>query len=261
MKSAIRITLIYIAVASLWILLSDRAVSLVTDDVDSLTFYSSVKGLFYVTVTGLMLFLMIRKEISVRNEVIRELNRTLEVKGELIHELHHRIGNNIQVILGVLGLETREGDFSAEAKDRIVHRLLAMRSVYDIVYDYEDMREISLRKVLVAYTRTASRNVRVREDYPETPLPIETMVTLLLVLDIVLESIRESGYAGTAEMSSPEDGVLALRLGGYSGDSGSFLGRNEAFIRAYLKSIRGEIDLLPGDPAEIRIRYDGTLLS
>ncbi|NLJ46401.1 MAG: hypothetical protein GX430_07555, partial [Treponema sp.] len=150
MKSAIRITLIYIAVASLWILLSDRAVSLVTDDVGSLTFYSSVKGLFYVTVTGLMLFLMIRKEISVRNDVIRELNRTLEVKGELIHELHHRIGNNIQVILGVLGLETREGDFSAEAKDRIVHRLLAMRSVYDIVYDYEDMREISLRKVLAA---------------------------------------------------------------------------------------------------------------
>lgn len=255
MKSAFRITLTYPAVASSWILLSDRAIALFTDDVASLTAYSSAKGLFYVTVTSLMLFLMIRKEIAVRNDVITRLNRTLEVKGELIHELHHRIGNHIQVILGVLGLETREGDFSAAAKDRIVHRLLAMRSVYDIVYDYEDMREISLRKVLAAYAGTASRNVRVRDDFPETPLPIETMVTLLLVLDIILEAVRESGYGGTAELESSEDRALSLRLEGYSGDHEGFLGRNETFVRAYLKSIQGEVDLLPGDPAEIRIRY------
>lgn len=256
MKSAFRITFVYLAVASLWILLSDRAIALFTDDVAALTAYSSAKGLFYVTVTSLMLFIMIRKEIAVRNDAIARLNRTLEVKGELIHELHHRIGNNIQVILGVLGLETREGDFSAETKDRIVHRLLAMRSVYDIVYDYEDMREISLRKVLAAYARTASRNVRVRDDFPETPLPIETMVTLLLVLDIVLEALRESGYGGTAEMSSPEDRALSLRMDGYSGDAGNFLGRNETFVRAYLRSIKGEVSLLPGEPAEIRIRYE-----
>lgn len=255
MKSAIRITLVYLAVASLWILLSDRAVALFTEDVASLTLYSSIKGLFYVSVTGLMLFLMIRKEIAARNRVISDLNKTLEVKGELIRELHHRIGNNIQVILGVLGLETREGDFSAAAKDRIVHRLLAMRSVYDVVYDYEDMRDISLRNVLSAYEGTASRNVRVDESFPEAALPIETMVTLLLVLDMVLEAVRESGYGGTAEIFQREDRVLSIRLGGYAGPPDGFLGRDAVFVRAYLKSIRGEAYLVPGDPAEIRIRY------
>lgn len=255
MKSAFRITLVYIAVASLWILLSDRAISLVTDDVDAFTVYSSLKGLFYVSVTGFMLFLMIRKEIAARNRVISDLNKALEVKGELIHELHHRIGNNIQVILGVLGLETREGDFSEAVKDRIVHRLLSMRSVYDIVYDYEDMREISLRKVLAVYERTASRKVRLRGSFPETSLPIETMVTLLLVLDIVLESVRESGYDGTAEIDQAEGRVLSVRLDGYPGGPDGFLGRNEVFVRAYLKSIQGEVSLSPGDPAEIQIRY------
>lgn len=255
MKSAFRITLVYIAVASLWILLSDRAISLVTDDVAALTAYSSLKGLFYMSVTGLMLFLMIRKEIAARNRVISDLNKALEVKGELIHELHHRIGNNIQVILGVLGLETREGEFSEAVKDRIVHRLLSMRSVYDVVYDYEDMREISLRKVLAAYERTASRKVRLRGSFPETPLPIETMVTLLLVLDIVLEAVRESGYDGTAEIDQAESRVLSVRLDGYPGGPDGFLGRNEVFVRAYLKSIQGEVSLSPGDPAEIQIRY------
>ncbi len=255
MKSAFRITLVYLAVASLWILLSDRAVALFTADVSALTKYSSIKGLFYVSVTSLMLFFMIRKEIGVRNGVIAELNKTLEVKGELIHELHHRIGNNIQVILGILGLETREGDFSAATKERIVHRLLAMRPVYDVVYDYEDIRDISLRNVLSAYEGTASRNVRVDGDFPDAFLPVETLVTLLLVLDIVLEAVRESGYDGTAGISRREDRVLSIRMDGFVGDPDGFLGRDAAFVRAYLKSIQGEVTLVPGDPAEIRIRY------
>ncbi len=255
MKSAIKIALIYAAFASLWIILSDRAIALFAENVELLTFLSSVKGLFYVSLTSFLLFLLIRREVFRRNAVISDLNRLLEVKEELIRELHHRVWNNIQVIIGVLGLETGDKDFSAGAKDRIVNRLLSMRSVFDVVYNYGDMKELSLGNVLAEYERAESRNIRIEQPGASIFLPVETLVTLLLVLDVILESVQDSGYCDTVALSAPEPGVLDLRLGGCTDDLSTLLGANESFVRVYLASLKGGVELIPGDPAMVRITY------
>jgi len=255
MKSAFRITLIYAVFASLWIVLSDRAITLFTDSVDILTTYASIKGLFFVTITSIMLFVLIRNEIARRNGIIADLNKLLVVKEDLIRELHHRVWNNIQVIIGVLGLETRDADFSAQAKARIVNRLLSMRSVYNVVYNYENMKEISLGNVLAEYERVESRKIRIIDPVASTPLPIETLVTLLLILDVVLESIQDSGYCQTVEVDAAGEGLLELRMGGCADDLSSLLGANESFVRTYLKSLKGSVKMVPGDPAVLRITY------
>jgi hypothetical protein len=254
-KSAFRITLVYLVFASLWIILSDRAIALFTDNVELLTLYSSIKGLFYVTITSAMLFVMIRNEISRRNAVIKDQKNLLEVKEDLIRELHHRVWNNIQVIIGVLGLETGDRDFSAKTKERIVKRLLSMRSVYDVVYNYGDMKKLSLGSVLAEYQRAESRNVRIEEPVPPVRLPVETLVSLLLVLDVILESVQESGYCDVVAVSVPEPGVLDLGLVGCADDLPILLGANESFVRTYLRSMDGDVTIVPGDPAVVRVTF------
>ena len=58
---AVRIALIYAGFASLWILLSDRAVSLMFSDPTHLVMASVAKGWFFVAVTTLLLYWLIRR--------------------------------------------------------------------------------------------------------------------------------------------------------------------------------------------------------
>jgi hypothetical protein len=255
LKSAPRITLIYVLFASCWIVLSDRIISRFTDNIGILTTYASIKGLFFVTVTSVLLFVLIRRDSAARSAVIVRQERLLRVKEDLIRELHHRVWNNIQVVIGVLGLETGDVDFSARTKERIVKRLLSMRSVYDVVYNYEDMGNLSLGNVLSAYESARSRNIRVAPTPTTELLPVETLVSVLLVLDVMLESIQEAGYGEKVEVSAAGAGALELRLAVRVADLPALLGANESFVRAYLISLSGDVKMVPGNPSVIRITY------
>lgn len=57
----VRIVLIYTAVATAWILLSDRAVSLLATELEPLTWLHTLKGWFFVVVTASLLFLLVRR--------------------------------------------------------------------------------------------------------------------------------------------------------------------------------------------------------
>jgi len=61
-RAAIRIALIYLAISMTWILFSDRWLEMAVDDVRSVTQYQSLKGLFFVAGTTLLLFLLQRRE-------------------------------------------------------------------------------------------------------------------------------------------------------------------------------------------------------
>jgi PAS domain S-box-containing protein len=52
----VRVALVYMVIAGLWILLSDQALRLITSDVEVLVTWSTYKGWFFVLVTGILLF-------------------------------------------------------------------------------------------------------------------------------------------------------------------------------------------------------------
>ena len=117
MKSAFKITGIYALLAALWIILSDGALAFLLRDPVLISKISSAKGLFFVLVTSLLLYFMIRREMRIKNKVIVQLDRELEIREQLIRELHHRIKNNLQVVLGLMNIETSDGVFSQDAKN------------------------------------------------------------------------------------------------------------------------------------------------
>ena len=63
-RAALRVAWVYAAFAGLWILLSDRALGLVIADPQTLVWASVIKGWFFVAVTTLLLFVLVRRLIS-----------------------------------------------------------------------------------------------------------------------------------------------------------------------------------------------------
>ena len=59
---SVRVTLIYIVLGGAWILFSDRLVTLLASDRHRLTFFQTYKGWAFVLVTGVILYLLLRRE-------------------------------------------------------------------------------------------------------------------------------------------------------------------------------------------------------
>lgn len=151
MKEAIRITLIYIIVAALWIFFSDSALAMLNLDIQTVVRISQYKGFFYVLVTGILLFSLIKKEMTEKNEVIVEQKTTLQQKEEVMRELHHRIKNNLQNIISIIHLETGEHGLTEVTTERILNKLYALSAIHDLVYTFAGFSHISLRQVLLNF--------------------------------------------------------------------------------------------------------------
>ena len=86
MKPSVKITLIYLIIGVLWILISDKILLLFfSDDQIELSHFQTVKGLFYVFSTALLLYVLVRKHyksISQRMEELKQINLELDKKAK-----------------------------------------------------------------------------------------------------------------------------------------------------------------------------------
>ena len=68
--TSLKIILVYVIIGSLWILLSDKALSMFVSDVDVIESLQNYKGWFYVVVTGLIFYYIIKKSLNLYKEAI-----------------------------------------------------------------------------------------------------------------------------------------------------------------------------------------------
>ncbi len=77
-SSSSRITLIYLIVGGLWITLSDRVVAWVVTDPASITWLQTVKGWGYILMTGLLLFVLVRRDVARLEQAQQSLEQSYE---------------------------------------------------------------------------------------------------------------------------------------------------------------------------------------
>ncbi len=87
-KAQYRIVLTYIALGTLWIFFSDIIVEFLFQDKDTLMIAQHVKGWFFIIFTGLLLFLMIRKD----------MNKVVKMNTKLVESYEQTINGWVQVM-------------------------------------------------------------------------------------------------------------------------------------------------------------------
>jgi hypothetical protein len=238
MKSALKIALIYAAVSALWIVFSDRLISLIFVDIRTLTAMASLKGMLFILVTGSILYIQIRKEIGLRTATIEKLDRENEMREQLIRELHHRIKNNIQVILSLINIETRDDPRFDDFRERINNKLISMMSVFNIVYDLRDLSRISFYQVMREYARITIRNVQVEESPEDDCYSIETITTCMILIDSILDLyFRRESFIKAMTIVNAGKGRLEIRYTERVSEPAS--SDDMDFIAMQLKSIGG----------------------
>ncbi|MFV3127417.1 sensor histidine kinase [Niveispirillum sp. KHB5.9] len=85
-RAALRVASVFITVSALWIIFSDRAANAMFGDAADLAAFQTAKGLFYVGVTGLILFLLVRLLVGRLADRTAEALRAREAAAETMRQ-------------------------------------------------------------------------------------------------------------------------------------------------------------------------------
>lgn len=205
-----------------------------------------------------------------------ELRDSLEQKEVLVREIHHRVKNNLQLVMSLLNLHARrirdpraEVAF-AEARSRIN----ALATLHRRLYESESLQEIDLKwflEDLCAELRrgglSRGRTVELAVDSPNEVIGSETAVPLgLLVTEAITNAYKHAfnERAGghilvEARRESPTSLVLSVRDDGTGLEAGSVAsdgnGLGRSLIEAFVRQLRGELEIRSDEGTLVRVRF------
>lgn len=146
-KIAIKIALFYFLIGFLWILFSDRFILSITGSATTTTMLQTYKGWFFICVTAILLFLLVRKEIRKESKIEEELSKA-KIKAEesdllksaFLSNMSHEIRTPLN---GILGFGELLLDDSYGNEDKMIFAQNLAKNGNDLLKLINDILEIS----------------------------------------------------------------------------------------------------------------------
>lgn len=189
----------YLILAGFWIFFSDRILGLVTTNNSLLVKLQTYKGLFFVFVTTILLFFLIKKSTSSLIKSKNKLQESLEKNQLLLSELHHRVKNNLAIICGLIELQIYDLDEkSTEALEGTRYRIYALADIEELFYQHRDIANIPfhkyLKKLLSSVEEMSDNGFQLKKQIEELHININQAVPLGLLVNEVFSQFRMNGH-------------------------------------------------------------------
>lgn len=131
----------------------------------------------------------------------RRLRENVEMKTTLIKEIHHRVKNNLQIVMSLLSIQAQQVR-DASAKDALIQaqtRINALALVHRILNELEDQSTLDIRQLLEELAHQiaggmASENVKIEVDVPNRVVAGSVAVALALFTVEVLTNIFKYAF-------------------------------------------------------------------
>lgn len=131
----------------------------------------------------------------------RRLRENVEMKTTLIKEIHHRVKNNLQIVMSLLSIQAQQVKDLA-AKDALIQaqtRINALALVHRILNELEDQSTLDIRQLLEELAHQiaggmASENVKIEVDVPNRVVAGSVAVALALFTVEVLTNIFKYAF-------------------------------------------------------------------
>ena len=141
-------------------------------------------------------------ELLVRSKTA-ELNASLGEKEILLKEIHHRVKNNLQIVISLLDLQvaTTKDDKNKEALSQSKARVYSMSLIHQKLYQSDNMEHVSMKSYLeelIEYIERSnhieSRKVNFSLNIEDTELSITKAVPLGLIVNELLTNSFKHGF-------------------------------------------------------------------
>ena len=159
-------------------------------------------------------------------QINQELRGSLEEKEVLLHEVHHRVKNNMQVIMSLMNLQKPlyRNNYDIRLIEKSIHRIQAMAMAHEQLYRTEDFTQINLYAYLngmvheIACSKTAvgkdlDIQIQVQNLYVGLELAIPIGLIIHELTDNVFEHAYPDGNGGILQVTAAkEDDVYTITV-------------------------------------------------
>jgi two-component system, chemotaxis family, CheB/CheR fusion protein len=170
----------------------------------------------------------VMRDITARKEQEDRLRRSLEEKSMLVREIHHRVKNNLQMLVSLLSLQANHAadPHVIAALEDTEGRVRAIARIHEQLYASDDLTEVEiggyltgLARELISVHARVPGEVRLHVDVEDMVLHIEKAIPVgLIANELIVNSLKHAIGQGGGDLR------LSLR----------HLGRNDGSPRATL---------------------------
>jgi PAS domain S-box-containing protein len=162
-----------------------------------------------------------RKEAEVRAvRALADARRAIRQRDVLLGEVHHRVKNNLQVILSLLGLKARRAPDARVALDSVARRIQALGIIQQELHEDQDVSNIGL----LSFVRRLSRPMallygaergEVRVEGTDAPFDLHSAGVVGIVVAELLSNAFNHAFEGgygcvTITVESGQDGSARI---------------------------------------------------
>ncbi len=139
-----------------------------------------------------------------RKQAEEKVRGLLEEKELLLHEVHHRIKNNMSTMVSILSLQSQAlgaGEAGEALRDAML-RLQSMDTLYDKLFRAEDLREMSLREYLPALVAEIvalfpnCERVEARTQVDDVRLAVKRLSLIGILVNELVTNAMKYAFAG-----------------------------------------------------------------
>ncbi|MBN1431306.1 MAG: HAMP domain-containing protein [Methanomicrobiaceae archaeon] len=196
--------MIFVALFFILLILMTKAITKpvgeIVEDVDAIAggdFNHEIRS------SGVKEFAQLEKSIT---NMIDRIVGALNEKTVLLHEVHHRVKNNLQIISGIIQLQSRNID-DESAKQALLmceNRIRTLSSVHDTLYRSEDLSFINSKEhfstlaVNIMQSLSCPEKCKVELDLyiEKRSLPIDIVIPLSLIINEIVSNSLKYAFEG-----------------------------------------------------------------
>lgn len=209
------------------------------------------------------------KDITDRKKAEEKLKASLEEKGVMLREIHHRVKNNMQIVSSLLRLQSQNiknrkllGMFS-EAYNRIK----SMALIHEGLYGSKDLAKINfadyVKKItthLFSVYHRISKSIKLKLKVREIYFDINTAIPCgLIINELVTNSLKHAFFEGESGEISVKIEKSQDKFTMFVKDTGKGFPKDLDFLRAKTLGIQLVTDLVDQLDGRIRLyRKNGT---
>ncbi len=155
-------------------------------------------------------------DVTIFKKEEERIKKDLEDKKMLIREIHHRVKNNLNIISGLLSIQSsmiNDEKFQELLAD-IQPRLHSISLIHEKLYNTEDLRNVKLNEYLpelatliINMMSQPGLNIILDVEISEIKLDVDKIVSLGLITTELITNAIKYGFT----ISNPEDNILGIK--------------------------------------------------
>jgi len=178
-----------------------------------INFEIQVKDVFYkvfalpINYNNQIDILITTQNISDSRKYQEELKLLLSEKEVLIKEIHHRVKNNLAIILSVIGIQYRkcDNDEAKTALEEIRGRIKSISDIHENLYRSDDYVNINIKKYLNDLANyqyknyiSKNKNISLKTDIDDVKITIERCILFGLIINELLTNSLKYAFPFTS---------------------------------------------------------------